>query len=153
MKYLSPSDAFSLLKEVYPALVREYKFFLDERGIPACEVLPTDDCETKVFHYDSASDYPRPESYMEDVELAEDEKDAVFRNVGSACESGWDFSSRWFENPFDMHSIRTTDILPVDLNTLMGLNAKLLSEFSIIVGYSIRSFFVVEYLVGTQCNI
>ena len=64
LAFLGTSESENLLREVYPALVKEYKFFVKERGVRACKVLPTDDCETIVFHYDSASDYPRPESYM-----------------------------------------------------------------------------------------
>jgi alpha,alpha-trehalase len=131
---LTKEEADELLTEVYPALLKEYHFFIKERGTLACQALETSDCNTLVFHYDSASDYPRPESYMEDVELASEETE-MLRNIASACESGWDFSSRWFENPYDMHTIRTTDILPVDLNTLMALNARDLAAFSKALGY------------------
>lgn len=66
---------------------------------------------------------PRPESYREDVELAEslsgENQAALFQNLRAACESGWDFSARWFENVHDFGTIRTTRILPVDLNSLM----------------------------------
>ncbi|MGA0525394.1 trehalase family glycosidase, partial [Escherichia coli] len=36
-----------------------------------------------------------------------------------AAESGWDFSSRWFGDSATLATIRTTSILPVDLNALM----------------------------------
>lgn len=66
---------------------------------------------------------PRPESYKEDVELAEAKSEGsaeeLYLHLRSACESGWDFSSRWFEKNDDFSSIRTADILPVDLNSLM----------------------------------
>ena len=65
---------------------------------------------------------PRQESFAEDVELASrSERPAadLYRHLRAACESGWDFSSRWLEDERALQSIRTTDILPIDLNTLM----------------------------------
>ena len=43
---------------------------------------------------------PRPESYIEDMDLAahletEKEKEEIYSNIKSAAQSGWDFSSRW----------------------------------------------------------
>jgi alpha,alpha-trehalase len=37
----------------------------------------------------------------------------------AACESGWDFSSRWMKDSNDLTSIHTGDILPIDLNCLL----------------------------------
>jgi alpha,alpha-trehalase len=33
--------------------------------------------------------------------------------------AGWDFSSRWFGDEMSIGTIRTTDIVPVDLNAIM----------------------------------
>jgi len=65
---------------------------------------------------------PRPESYKEDVELAKKSgraPDDLYLNLRAACESGWDFSSRWLTDPKDLGTIHTTDIIPVDLNSLL----------------------------------
>jgi len=65
---------------------------------------------------------PRPESYKEDVELAKKsgrDPDDLYLNLRAACESGWDFSSRWLTDPQDLGTIHTTDIIPVDLNSLL----------------------------------
>jgi alpha,alpha-trehalase len=43
----------------------------------------------------------------------------VYLDLRAGAESGWDFSSRWFRDPHDMHTIHTTDIIPVDLNSLL----------------------------------
>ena len=72
-------------------------------------------------YWDDRAD-PRPESYFEDVELAKNcpiAPEILFRNLRAACESGWDFSARWFADITDFSSIRTTDLLPVDLNCLL----------------------------------
>jgi alpha,alpha-trehalase len=43
----------------------------------------------------------------------------LYRDVRAAAESGWDFSSRWFADAHSLTSIDTTDIVPVDLNSLL----------------------------------
>ena len=66
---------------------------------------------------------PRPESYREDYALGQtlpdDRRAAFYRNVRAAAESGWDFSSRWMRDPSDLRSLETTDLAPVDLNSLL----------------------------------
>ncbi|WP_245626036.1 trehalase family glycosidase, partial [Haloparvum sedimenti] len=82
----------------------------------------------------------RPEAHVEDVLLAERaaeerdrDPDRLHRDVRAACESGWDFSSRWLADGADMASIRTTEIVPVDLNaSLYGFETRMadwLDEF------------------------
>lgn len=72
-------------------------------------------------YYDDA-DTPRPESWREDIETARKvgaQSADFYRHIRAACESGWDFSSRWLADPMDLASIRTTEIVPVDLNSLL----------------------------------
>src|SRR6185312_9694063 len=71
--------------------------------------------------YWDESDKPRPEAYRQEIQLAKDslEKNVLFRNLRSAAESGWDFSSRWFQNKKEFSSIHTSEIIPVDLNCLL----------------------------------
>ena len=66
---------------------------------------------------------PRPESYREDYTLAqrvpEAERQMLYRNIRAAAESGWDFSSRWMRDPSDLRTLETTELIPVDLNSLL----------------------------------
>ena len=66
---------------------------------------------------------PRPEAYKEDKHLAEglsdEAKIQLYSDLRSAAESGWDFSSRWFEEDDNFQSTITTSIVPVDLNCLL----------------------------------
>jgi alpha,alpha-trehalase len=64
---------------------------------------------------------PRSEMYAEDVHLAQNVEDheAFYRHIRAACESGWDFSSRWCADAIDLLTISTNDIIPVDLNCLL----------------------------------
>lgn len=65
---------------------------------------------------------PRDESWAEDVATArETNRPAaeIYRHLRAGAESGWDFSSRWLADPRRLSTIRTTDIVPIDLNSLM----------------------------------
>lgn len=69
---------------------------------------------------------PREESFREDVELFEQvsrgspsRQADLYRHIRAAAESGWDFSTRWLGKDRQMTSIRTTEIIPVDLNCLL----------------------------------
>ena len=66
---------------------------------------------------------PRPESYREDYELAQrvpaEKREQLYRDIRAAAESGWDFSSRWMRDPADLRTLETTELVPVDLNSLL----------------------------------
>ena len=66
---------------------------------------------------------PRDESWREDVALAASVPDRdpqnLWRDLRAAAESGWDFSSRWLADGVDLSAIRTTRLLPIDLNCLL----------------------------------
>ncbi len=66
---------------------------------------------------------PRPEAYRPDYELAqtlpEARRESFYRNVKATAESGLDFSSRWMRDPKDLRTLETTDLIPVDLNSLL----------------------------------
>ncbi|MDQ3015988.1 MAG: hypothetical protein M3R25_04600, partial [Bacteroidota bacterium] len=71
-------------------------------------------------YYDDL-DQPRTESYAEDIQLQQknSERSELYRNLRAACESGWDFSSRWLKEDYTLGSVHTCDIIPVDLNALL----------------------------------
>ncbi|HEX3843271.1 MAG TPA: alpha,alpha-trehalase TreF [Steroidobacteraceae bacterium] len=67
-------------------------------------------------------DDPRDEGYYNDVLTARASgmsPPQVYRDIRAAAESGWDFSSRWLGDLRNMKTIRTTAIVPVDLNSLL----------------------------------
>jgi alpha,alpha-trehalase len=72
--------------------------------------------------YWDASDTPRDESYRNDVLIARASRRPraeVYRDLRAAAESGWDFSSRWLADGRHLTTIHTTDLVPVDLNSLL----------------------------------
>jgi alpha,alpha-trehalase len=46
-------------------------------------------------------------------------KSALYRHLRSGAASGWDFSTRWFSDRASIQTIRTTRMVPVDLNCLL----------------------------------
>lgn len=66
---------------------------------------------------------PRPEAYRPDFQVAQTLPDslraAFYLNARATAESGWDFSSRWMRNTSDLRTLETTELIPVDLNSLM----------------------------------
>ena len=106
--------------EYLPALQKEYNYWMDETA-PTQHTLKMPDGSILNRYYDQF-DTARPESYRQDVEASEaseEDPKVICRNLRSAAESGWDFSSRWFADGQNITTIDTTDLVPVDLNCLM----------------------------------
>jgi alpha,alpha-trehalase len=116
-----------------PQLKREYAFWMAgaaglhagaaglHAGAAAERVVVLPDGATLNRYWDD-NDTPRDESYGADTELARTsgrEPRQLYRDIRAAAESGWDFSSRWFADGRTSASIDTTEIIPVDLNSLM----------------------------------
>jgi len=79
---------------------------------------------------------PRDESYREDVATAaatpQRNASDLWRNLRAGGETGWDFSSRWFADNGTLATIEVTELIPVDLNSLMyGLERTLAKAYRI----------------------
>ena len=74
---------------------------------------------------------PRPESYREDYTLAHtlprSRRAGLYRSLRATAESGWDFSSRWMRDTTTLTSLETTDLAPVDLNSLLEYDERLIA--------------------------
>lgn len=125
---LAESAGEDAVLKYLPALEGEYAFWMEGAANLSTakpshrRVVRLSDGRVLNRYFDDNPE-PRPESYKEDVRLAEglDEvgKKALYNNLRAACESGWDFSSRWFAMEGQLKSIITTEIIPVDLNSLL----------------------------------
>ena len=109
-----------------PQLEHEYLFWMDGAeslapGAAHRRVVRLADGSLLNRNWDDLA-VPRDEAYREDLEVARTSGRPaadVYRDLRAAAESGWDFSSRWLADGKAMGSIRTTDIAPVDLNSLL----------------------------------
>ncbi|MCL2894852.1 alpha,alpha-trehalase TreA [Brenneria tiliae] len=110
-----------------PQLKKEYHYWMRgslglSNGQAGDRVVRLDDGSVLNRYWDER-DTPRTESYMEDITTASQAADRpaaeVYRHLRAGAASGWDFSSRWLRDPRDLSTIHTTDIIPVDLNSLL----------------------------------
>ena len=121
-----------------PQLEHEYQFWMDGQVAdwPANRegrhliTLANGDFLNRYY---GAREVPRAEAYNTELgwaqTLAVDNKPLFFRNLRAACESGWDFSSRWFGDGKSMASIHALDIIPVDLTALLYSMETTLADF------------------------
>ncbi|XP_022159968.1 trehalase-like [Myzus persicae] len=145
LSYYKATNDFDFIKTVIGSLENEYLFWLNNRMV----IFEKDGKQYKMARYSSRSSGPRPESYRNDYKLAEkhyreEDKNELYMHIKSAAESGWDFSSRWFitangTNNGNLSDIQTANIVPVDLNSLLHVNALTLSTWFDQIGDKINA--------------
>ncbi len=118
----------------HDTLEKEYAFWMNgeewlENDSAVKRVAKTKNGDILNRYYD-AENAPRPESYLIDIEDSENTSKEFYRNIRSACESGWDFSSRWFADGEHIQTIETLNIAEVDLNSLLWHLEKTLAQSS-----------------------
>ncbi|WNJ18480.1 alpha,alpha-trehalase TreF [Pontibacter sp. G13] len=160
-----PAQAVNYL----PQLLREHAFWMEgEAGLNQSQarhrrvVLMPNGAILNRYWDDSPA--PRPESYKEDVGLAAASgrnRQKLYRDIRAACESGFDFSSRWFPDHRSLAGIHTTDIVPVDLNALLWQMEDWISQVAYAAGdtakqsafahrANLRKEAVAEYLFDSE---
>ena len=123
---LAKDEGEQVIVKYQPELIKEYAFWMmgadklkpgqayrNSVRMPAGEILN---------RYWDESDKPREESFKKDVDaakLTKQKEGDFYRNIRAAAESGWDFSTRWMDTTGKLETIRTTFIIPVDLNCLL----------------------------------
>lgn len=129
VKLLARHKGPMVLVKYLPYLVLEYRFWMkghsnlekrEHKAFARVVQMPSGILLNR--YYDNKTT-PRPESMQEDTSTAsgafERQSDRLYLHLRAGAESGWDFSSRWFDNPQDIGTIHTADIIPVDLNCLL----------------------------------
>ncbi|MBL8156800.1 MAG: hypothetical protein JNM70_21665 [Anaerolineae bacterium] len=129
-------------------LEQEYRFWMDQNGQHTGRCITVGGVPLNRYWSNIAT--PRPEGYYEDITTAfeklaggtyaPDEAARIqanlFRDLRAGCESGWDFTTRWLvaegspPSAYPLHSIRTTQILPIDLNAMLYHYERRLAEAS-----------------------
>lgn len=112
-------DRAGALRRFLPEIAAEYRYFTE-----------TPHTTGGLARYWDAEAGPRVEMFGHDLQMAAAEaaRPGFYRNLRAACESGWDFSSRWLTDPADLGTIRTTQLWAVDLNCLLMRLEELLAE-------------------------
>jgi alpha,alpha-trehalase len=132
---LHEKNGDAVYKKYFPAMEKEYAFWMN-----GTEKLKTMQAYRRVVKMPDASvlnrnwddvNLPRQESYAEDVATSKVYKNGdgmVFRNLRGCAESGIDFSSRWFRDTMHLNTVETSNLIPVDLNSLLYAYETLLSK-------------------------
>lgn len=142
--YFDATDDINFAISSIRALENEFTFFMNKTLIVNGR---------RLARYIEQSSGPRPESYREDLENAEewfktdDERQEYYLNMKAGAESGMDFSSRWFINETGgnvgtLKHIKARSIIPVELNAFLYWSATIISEFN---GYAGRGDKQKEY--------
>ena len=135
------NEVLSFLESSYLTLKKEYAFWMnDENGHTWNFSSSVSSSVFKLNRYYSREESPRPESFAEDYEVRQNQtNDAIYKHIRAGAESGWDFSSRWIRPTreddgeltySDLSSIQTSEIIPVELNSIMYRFEKNLIEMA-----------------------
>jgi alpha,alpha-trehalase len=137
------SQRSEFMQRAVHGLEQEYAFWMqggdsltaDNRLCQRVVRMP--DGEVLNRYWDSSTE-PRPESLKEDLhaasKLAAEHRGEFYRNIRAACESGWDFSTRWLDEEGILSSIHTTQLVPIDLNCLLYALESVLSRYYLALG-------------------
>ncbi|KAJ6653152.1 hypothetical protein lerEdw1_010025 [Lerista edwardsae] len=132
--YLRHTNDTAFLRANIHLLEAEYRFWQEQRAVN----VTVGGKEYALNRYYVQVGEPRPEAYTKDAELAagldEEARQALWVELKSAAESGWDFSSRWFlpgppPVPAALQDTQTSAVVPVDLNAVLCRVERLLAAF------------------------
>jgi alpha,alpha-trehalase len=124
--YANCTENKLVFRDYYSAIKKEYNFWNKGKNSLKNEFSGYQRV-VRLYNNDYLNRYwdnlikPRPESYLYDIKTKrEAHRDStIYREIRAAAESGWDFSTRWFDDYRNLSTIKTTNILPVDLNCLL----------------------------------
>jgi alpha,alpha-trehalase len=124
-----------------PQLEKEYDFWMDgqsstqdqiENNATVGKRLIVLEDGDHVNRYYGARNVPRAEAFNKESKWAEalptEVKPLFYKNLRAACESGWDFSSRWFTDGITKTTINAMDIIPIDLSSLLYSMESMLAQ-------------------------
>ncbi|KAG8810577.1 hypothetical protein FRC17_002869 [Serendipita sp. 399] len=136
LSYYNATQDDATLNRALPLMERELEWWSNNRSLTV--VSPYTNQTRKVYHYSVTNSAPRPESYLEDYEAAngadlttaynDTQKAALYAELASGAETGWDYSTRWTKEPLIgnidnqnpiLRSLNVRNTTAVDLNALV----------------------------------
>ena len=130
LELLESVVGFEQIKSFLPQLHKEYDFWMS-----GGRVVQLDDGILNRYWDENTT--ARGEMLGDDLHLLEKasrESGEFFRDIRAACESGWDFSSRWLDDSNELTTIQASKILPIDLNALLYKTETLLAKWNAALG-------------------
>ncbi|KAH9831342.1 trehalase-domain-containing protein, partial [Rhodofomes roseus] len=133
--YVAATNDMSILTRAIPAIETELQWWVSNRSVQVTS--PYTNQTYTMYHYSVTNSAPRPESYIDDYATAfdptlpslnETERSALYAELASGAETGWDYSSRFAAQPFaggtnntnpTLRSLQVREHIPVDLNSIL----------------------------------
>ena len=125
------NELLTFLNSSYYLLQREYSWWMNESNghvilLPS-KPMDTTGIQYRLNRYHSNYTTPRPESYAVDYEHSGadnpntpiDDIYFYYRNIRAGAETGWDFSSRWLGDLTNITTIQTSEVIPIELNSIL----------------------------------
>ncbi|KGB76251.2 alpha,alpha-trehalase [Cryptococcus deuterogattii R265] len=140
--YIKTTNNVTILERALPVASAELQWWANNRT--SNFTSPFTNQSRIITQYSVTNSAPRPEGYAEDFEtvmgaspaLNETEQAELYSQLASGAESGWDYSSRWCEQPLlnttdnnpALRTLNIKSIIPVDLLSLMAGDHALLAN-------------------------
>jgi len=141
--YVQETGNTTILTEALPLADTEMKWWDTNRSIAVTS--PYTNATYTMYHYNVfVNTAPRPEGYLEDYETAmgaspalnQTEREALYIELASGAESGWDYSVRWANDRIIdledqlpiLRKMGVVATIPVDLTSLMRGNHALVGN-------------------------
>ncbi|KAF8636039.1 hypothetical protein AX15_000196 [Amanita polypyramis BW_CC] len=138
-RYVAVTGDRSILKRALPLAEKELAWWDSERSVQV--LSPFSNQTFKMYRYNVNNTAPRPESYLTDYlsanspsngpSLNDTERAALYAELASGAETGWDYSSRWFDTNSGAQGLRSLNvrsIIAVDLNSILYKDHLLLAS-------------------------
>ncbi|KAJ2919157.1 hypothetical protein MD484_g1266, partial [Candolleomyces efflorescens] len=128
-RYVTVTGDRSILTRALPLAEKELAWWDRERSISVRS--PFTNTTHKLYRYSVTNSAPRPESYLTDYTTANDpslpalnetQRAALYAELASGAESGWDYSARWFTHGHTNATLRDLNVrstIAVDLNSIL----------------------------------
>ncbi|KXN82841.1 Trehalase [Leucoagaricus sp. SymC.cos] len=132
-RYVTVTGDRSILSRALPLAEKELQWWRTNRSLNVSS--PFTNQSHLVYHYSVNNSAPRPESYLTDYLTANDpsvnpplndtQKAALYAELASGAESGWDYTRRWFtdgDNDGSLRNLAVSRLVAVDLNSILYRN-------------------------------
>ncbi|KAF9018966.1 glycoside hydrolase family 37 protein [Hymenopellis radicata] len=141
-RYVTVSGDNGILARALPLAEKEFTWWQENRIISVTS--PTTGSTYQLARYSVNNTAPRPESYLTALDyttangpdvspaLNESQRSALYAELASGAESGWDYTARWFADAkpgdADLKQLNVRNTIPVDLNSILYKNHLLLAQ-------------------------
>ncbi|KAJ7683028.1 Six-hairpin glycosidase-like protein [Mycena rosella] len=135
-RYVAATNDTAILARALPLAERELAWWAANRTVNVRS--PFTGKTYAMAQYSATNTAPRPESYLQDYLTAHDptlpalnasQRAALYAELASGAETGWDYSSRYLMDPTaGLRTLNVKSIVPVDLNSILYKNRVLMAQ-------------------------